>query len=145
MTFWRPFAAGVATPTSIRRHDIVAFAFKGDPRADACLHFLVGHTLYISFMTLAELDRWAVEHDWGETRRESMREYLKRYAIVPSSRELCLKWAEVTVSAQRSGHRIECADAWIAATALLYNAPLVTHNRRDYLGVPGLTVFSEGS
>jgi predicted nucleic acid-binding protein len=38
--------------------------------------------------------------------------------------------------------RIECADAWIAATALLYSVPLVTHNRNDYLGVPDLTLIS---
>ena len=29
---------------------------------------------------------------------------------------------------QTAGRRIECADAWIAAAALLYQAPLVTHN-----------------
>ena len=44
--------------------------------------------------------------------------------------------------AQARGYRIECADAWIAATALLYDIPLVTHNRNDYLGIPGLTVIS---
>src|ERR1017187_9263880 len=44
--------------------------------------------------------------------------------------------------AGRAGRRIECADAWIAATATLYDAPLVTHNRRDYLGVPGLSIVS---
>jgi len=50
----------------------------------------------------------------------------------------------VTVAAQAAGRRIECADAWIAATALLYAVPLVTHNRSDYLGVPGLTLISHG-
>jgi predicted nucleic acid-binding protein len=49
------------------------------------------------------------------------------------------------VAAQAAGRRIETADAWIAATALLYNAPLVTHNGSDYLGVPGLKLISHGS
>jgi predicted nucleic acid-binding protein len=48
----------------------------------------------------------------------------------------------VTVAAQASGYRIECADARIAATALLYDLPLVTHNRADYRGVPGLALIS---
>jgi predicted nucleic acid-binding protein len=42
------------------------------------------------------------------------------------------------VAARRNGRRIETADAWIAATALLYDAPLLTHNKADDLGVPGL-------
>jgi predicted nucleic acid-binding protein len=37
---------------------------------------------------------------------------------------------------------IEAADAWIAATTLLYDAVLITHNPKDYLGVPNLHVFS---
>ncbi|MGA2771966.1 MAG: hypothetical protein ABSG26_14225 [Bryobacteraceae bacterium] len=42
------------------------------------------------------------------------------------------------VAARRNGRRIETANAWIAATALLYDVPLLTHNKTDYLGVPGL-------
>ena len=49
------------------------------------------------------------------------------------------------VAAQAAGRRIETADAWIAATALLYDAPLVTHNVSDYLGVPGLKLISHES
>lgn len=57
---------------------------------------------------------------------------------MPYNRRLCTKWAEVMVAAETSGRRIDCADAWIAATALLADVPLVTHNRADYLGVPDL-------
>jgi tRNA(fMet)-specific endonuclease VapC len=61
-----------------------------------------------------------------------------RFVVVPSSHDLVLKWAEAMVAARRNGRRIETADAWIAATALLYDAPLLTHNKADDLGVPGL-------
>ena len=73
-----------------------------------------------------------------------MREYLERFVVLPYDRGLCTKWAHVTVAAQANGRRIDCADAWIAATALLADAPLITHNRSDYLGVPGLTLISRG-
>jgi predicted nucleic acid-binding protein len=49
------------------------------------------------------------------------------------------------VTARRAGRRLETADAWIAATAVLYDAPLITHNARDYLGVPGLKVITEAT
>jgi predicted nucleic acid-binding protein len=54
--------------------------------------------------------------------------FWERFVIVPSSRDLVPKWAEVMVAARRNGRRLETADAWIAATAILYGAPLVTHN-----------------
>jgi tRNA(fMet)-specific endonuclease VapC len=95
-------------------------------------------------MTIAELDRWALQSQWEQSRREWLSRYLAQFAVLPYSRVLCAKWAEVTVSAQRNGHRIDCADAWIAASALLYGVPRVTHNSGDYRGVPGLTVISHG-
>jgi len=77
----------------------------------------------------------------GAQRVQWLSLYLKRFTVAPSNPDLCRKWAEVTVEAQAAGRWIECADAWIAATALLYSAPLVTHNHDDYLGVSGLTLI----
>ena len=45
--------------------------------------------------------------------------------------------------ARKAGRRLETADAWIAATALLYDAPLLTHNSSDYQGVPALKIITE--
>jgi predicted nucleic acid-binding protein len=122
--------------------DVVSCLFKSHPVAFLYLPDLAGKTPIISFMTIAELDRWVLEAHWGESRRRSLRQYLEPFVVAPYDRNLCAKWAEVTVAARAIGRRIDCADAWVAATALLYGAPLVTHNRGDYLGVPGLTVIS---
>jgi predicted nucleic acid-binding protein len=124
--------------------DVVSYLFKSHPNAFHYLPDLTDRTPMISFMTLAELDRWVLEARWGEARRKRLREYLERLVVLPYHRALCAKWAEVTVAAQACGRRIDCADAWIAATALLAGAPLITHNRSDYLGVPGLTLISHG-
>jgi len=122
--------------------DVVSYLFKSHDIAFQYLPDLAGRTPIVSFMTIAELDRWVLEAHWGQPRRRRLAEYLDRFAIFPYDRDLCSKWAEVTVAAQFGGRRIDCADAWIAATALLCGAPLITHNRNDYLGVPGLTVIS---
>ena len=122
--------------------DVVSYLFKSHPIAFHYLPELIDRTPIISFMTVAELDRWVLEARWDEPRRKRLSEYLESFAIFPYNRDLCKKWAEVTVGAQSGGRRIECADAWIAATALLCDAPLITHNRDDYVGVHGLTVIS---
>ena len=99
----------------------------------------------ISFMTEAELERWGLQAGWGDVRLTRLREFLKRFLIVPSSEMLSRKWAAVMVQARSSGRRMETADAWIAATALLYEAPLITNNPSDYSGVPGLRLITHAS
>ena len=94
-------------------------------------------------MTEAELEQWALLSNWHARRVEWLRDFLARFVIVPSSRDLVLKWADVMAAARRAGRRLETADAWVAATAMLYQAPLMTHNANDYLGVPGLILISE--
>jgi tRNA(fMet)-specific endonuclease VapC len=89
-------------------------------------------------MTEAELEQWTVLAGWSPARVRALRRYLERFGVVYSSQSLVFRWVDATVSARRAGRRIEVADAWVAATALMYNCPLVTHNRADYLGVRGL-------
>jgi predicted nucleic acid-binding protein len=123
--------------------DVVSFLFKGDTRAALYQPHLAGQVLVVSFMTVAELDRWALARNWGAQRRARMDQHLRQFVLHPFDRALCLKWAEATEGSARSGRVLPASDAWIAATALLHGIPLVTHNPRDYSGVPGLTVISE--
>ncbi len=123
--------------------DVVSFIFKGDTRAALYQTYLTGQLLVISPMTRAELEQWALERNWGARRRESMRAYLQQYILAPFDEAMCLRWAEARDSARKNGRPIGTADAWIAATALLYGSPLVTHNHIHYVGVAGLTIISE--
>jgi tRNA(fMet)-specific endonuclease VapC len=118
--------------------DVISFLFKQDTRADLYKPHLQGQLLLISPMTRAELEAWALEHSWGQTRREAMRVHLKQFMLVPFQEALCLKWAEATDSARRRRRSINSSDAWVAAVALHYDVPLVTHNKSDYLGVVNL-------
>jgi tRNA(fMet)-specific endonuclease VapC len=123
--------------------DVVSYLFKRDTRADLYRPHLDGQLPIISFMSLAELERWTLARSWGAGRRQDLLNYLRRYLIEPSSPELCRRWAEATDSARRAGKPIMTADAWVAATALAYDVPLITNNPSDFTGVVGLTVVSE--
>src|SRR5271166_5111798 len=107
--------------------DVVSFIFKNHPIGSRYDPELLERVTLISFMTVAEMERWALQNRWSNQRLEWLRLYLRRFTVVPSSGDLCLKWAEVMVAAQAVGRRIESADAWIAATAILYGAALITH------------------
>ena len=94
-------------------------------------------------MSLAELRRWTLERNWGEKRQTELEEYLTRYFILHSDDLMCDRWAQAINSTRLRGRPIATADAWVAATALLLDVPLVTHNRSHYTGIEGLRVISE--
>jgi tRNA(fMet)-specific endonuclease VapC len=121
--------------------DVVSLVFKADSRAEKYVSALTAPDLLVSFMTEAELERWVLQARWGPERIVRFRTYMKRFVSIPSSRDLIVKWAEVMVLARSLGRRIEVADAWVAATALLYDAPLVTNNPGDYAGVAGIKLL----
>lgn len=71
--------------------------------------------------------------------------FLERFAVYDSDANLCERWAAITEQCYRAGRPINCADAWIAATALELGCPLATHNARDYETVRGLEVVTAAS
>ncbi len=123
--------------------DVISFIFKGDTRAILYASHLDGRSQIIAAQTLAELERWSLTHNWGGRRRSALHVYLNNFIFAEADKAICLHWAEVKANAQKQGHPISCADAWIAATALAYDVPLVTHNPDDFKNVPGLIVITE--
>jgi len=123
--------------------DVVSFLLKGDTRAQAYRQHLQGQILALSFMTVAELYQWAYIRRWEERRLAWLEERLRSYVVVPYDAELCKRWAMISVERQRLGRPISVQDAWIAATGVRHELPLVTHNRDDFAGITGLTVISE--
>ena len=123
--------------------DVVSFLLKEDTRAQLYLAHLRDKTLALSFMTVAELYQWAYIRNWGTRKLVRMEEQLDQYVIVPFDYKLCKQWATISVERQRLGRPISVQDAWIASTAIIHNAPLVTHNRDDFAHIPGLKVISE--
>jgi tRNA(fMet)-specific endonuclease VapC len=123
--------------------DVVSFLVRRDSRAHLYLPHLQDRLLVISFMTLAELQRWVLRYNWGQRRQAILDTELQRYIIDWPDAELCERWAEVMAQAERAGRPMAGADAWQAATALLNDVPLISHNRRHFAGVPGLTLISE--
>lgn len=124
--------------------DVVSYGFKGDTRAKLYDPYLVDRLSYISFQTLAELEQWAIARHWGAERHAALMEFIEeRYAVIESSPQLCRQWAEIREQLRQVGRVIAPTDAWIAATAILYGVPLITHNKADVEHVQGLTIISE--
>lgn len=120
--------------------DVFSFVFKRDTRAAVYWPHLAGNSLYLSFSTVAELYRWAVKNGWGTSRIADLRATLRHYTLLVYDDQTAWHWAEImSLPGVPVGH----GDAWVAASALRHGFPLVTHNRKDFDHIPGLTVISE--
>ena len=123
--------------------NIVSFMFKGDSRAKAYAPYVQGQRLAISFMTVAELYQWAAVRQWGTRRVKKLEQTLQTtYTILTFDMELCQRWGEVRAARRTMGKPISPEDAWIAATALQYNLPLITHNPKDFDSIPALKIIT---
>jgi tRNA(fMet)-specific endonuclease VapC len=68
---------------------------------------------------------------------------LKDYLFVEIDKNTCIQWAKIQAEAKRIGRPISTADAWIAATALVFDVSLVTHNPKDFINVTDLRIITE--
>jgi tRNA(fMet)-specific endonuclease VapC len=126
--------------------DVISYIFKRDSRGAQYADYLEGKNGFYSFQTFAELRFWSVEHRWSAKKWNELLVHLERYILIEQSFEISKQWALAMHTAKKSGRRILAADAWIAATALELNLPLLTHNEKDFLGVQNLKIiaFQEG-
>ncbi len=80
----------------------------------------------------------------GEKRRGELENFIaENYGVIYADGELCETWANIKSNARKTGNPIKTADAWVASVALLYDIPLVTHNRRHFENVENLKIISE--
>ena len=123
--------------------DVFSFFLKKDTRAALYKSHTDGHLLFLSFMTVAELERWAKLYNWGQNRISLLEKSFKRYVIQHSNHEICKIWAEIMADSKRQGLNISIADAWIASTAIHLQISLVTNNAKDFQKISGLTIITE--
>src|SRR4051812_6793303 len=93
-----------------------------------------GREVGISFTTVAELYRWAIQRNWGPKRVDELLADLHRYVILPPDDATAWEWARIK---SIKGHPIASDDAWIAAAARRYGVTLLTHNRKHFEQIPG--------
>ena len=121
--------------------NIVSYFIYNADWKDQYVSILRGKTLFIAFMTLAEMLEGARHRRLSERNFRLFKERLcTEYFIIPWNEDICDHFA--SVRSERRNHPISVPDALIAATALTYDLPLVTHNAKDFEGIDGLNVMT---
>ena len=121
--------------------DVASFIFNWHTLAQQYVDAMRGSELVLSFMSIAELHMGAISAGWGGQRRLLLERFIGGFERFYADNDLCTVWARVRADARAAGRPISPQDAWIAATALLLDAPLATHNRRDFDPVRSLRLL----
>ena len=132
-----------ATARLVVDTDVASFVFKWHPDfAPRYVAIIRGPELVISFMSVAEMRQGALDANWGPRKCDVLEAYMADFSVLHSDSLLCSVWAQVRNESARKGRAISSADAWIAATALVLSAPLVTNNPKDYRHLDRLQLVS---
>jgi tRNA(fMet)-specific endonuclease VapC len=124
--------------------DVASFVVKDDPlRGPRYLRHLQGQSMVLPFCVLGELRLGAELRNWGTARRTRLEQFVRSCVVHYPDDRMCTLWAVLVAALRRLGRQMGPQDAWVAASALYLDAPLVTHNAAHYRDVPDLQVVTE--
>jgi len=120
--------------------DVFSYSFKGDSRGRSFERSYCDSDPCVSFMTVAELYRWSIAHNWGVARHAALMQAIARCVVLRYDQETAQIWASIAVARARIGR----GDCWIAACAVRNELPLVTNNPSDCEHIDALKLLSSG-
>lgn len=130
-----------AKPMVLVDTDVVSNALKGTTIGFEYTRMLREYQAAIAFVTVGELLHGALRRQLGARRQLHLDLLLAEYPIIRFRSGMEQIYSQVMFKRERMGKRLEKSDAWIAATALYYDIPLMTHDR-DFVGTPGLKIIT---
>ena len=110
--------------------DVASFLLKRHARAATFRSLVEGRQLALSFVSVAELYKWAVKREWGRQSIRRLETTLREYVVIAYDNNLA--WARLMATCESAGRSMPPSDAWIAATAMQYRLPLLTNNVRHF-------------
>ena len=120
--------------------NVVSYIHNNDSIAVPYTARMRNHRVVISFQTYEELQFGVLIRNWGQRRRDLLFQYVdSSYEIIRYDLELLKICAHLRAESRRRGRELKVPDAWIAATAVWLDCPLLSHDR-DFSGLPDLQV-----
>lgn len=105
-------------------------------RAAALLSKIGDAPIAVSIVAAAELSE-----GFADSGRASAMRFLKHFQVLEVDAETGWIWSRLSRQARSEGRTIGDNDLWIAAAAARHARPLVTRNRRDFDGLPGVALI----
>jgi tRNA(fMet)-specific endonuclease VapC len=123
--------------------NVALYLARGHRLAQQYRRHVEGRVVALSFATAAELMLTSRRAADPEAALAYWREKLPYYVVLFPDLGTCELWARLAADCYARGRPRQDADLWIAATALRWGLPLVTHNVKDFSDIAALTLVSE--
>ena len=96
--------------------------------------------IFISSVTVGELEYGAAKSRWGSRTRQIMYAFLANFTILPFTEKDAVLFGRLRAELAAAGTPIGAYDLMIAAQGLSGNVTVVTHNIREFSRVPGIVL-----
>src|SRR5690606_1151723 len=124
--------------------DVFSYLWQG-VNVERYRRHLEGAIPALSFASVGELYYGAAKKGWGAKKLQSLEEAIRRYLIAPDHEDIARLWGALRARAAAQGHALgapqQANDLWVCATAIYYDAPLLTGNHRHFANFPGLSLL----
>ena len=117
---------------------IIEFLRKKNKRSSVLWDVMEdGLNCVISTITIFEL------YAGAKTKKHitDLEKILKWLFVVPFSREIAEQSAEIYKELRRNNQLIDFRDIFIGATSIVLDIPIVTHNKRHFERIQGITIY----
>ena len=94
--------------------------------------------VFVSSITVGELEYGSSKSRWGERSRTVMNLFLSAYTILPFDRDDAMVFGRIRAELAKAGLLIGPYDIQIAAQGISRGLTVVTHNTREFSRVPGI-------
>ena len=119
---------------------VISFLTRDRGQADYYRRAIAGLTPVLPFQAVEEAWFGAIRDNWGDRRRSELQSHIERFDIIWPNADMVRISARLRSERERAGRRLTTADAWIAATALMLDCPLPSHDG-DFSGIPDLELI----
>ena len=121
--------------------NICIYAMKGlYPAVNERLLSIRPENIFVSSVTVGELEYGAAKSRWGDRAREVMRSFLANYDVIPFDETDAIHFGRFRAALAAVGTPIGTYDVMIAAQAFARNLMVITHNTKEFGRIPGLAL-----
>ena len=125
--------------------DVASLIQKGRT-PDWAVRRMAGSRVWLTFVTVGELWKWAEVRSWGRRNRSELGAWIARRPVIPYDDAVARNCASLAAAAQRRGRPRPQNGTWIAACCTRHGIPLISLNTKDFddfAAYDGLVLLSE--